>query len=85
MADLRNRVSITLTNAEFEQVKALAQILGIKPTRVVYEALKEGMPLILSKGQKFSNDVAFASNVWSQSSWVEPEEKKKQRGGKKKR
>lgn len=71
MADLRNRVSITLTDPEKAQVDGLAHILGIKPTRVVYEALKEGMPLILAKGQKLTNDMALARQLreWSQTDW----------------
>jgi hypothetical protein len=61
MADARNRVSITLTDSEMEQVKALSQILGIKPTRVVYEALKAGMPLIFNKEKQFSAELSAES------------------------
>ena len=59
MADVRNRVSITLTDSEMEQVKILSERLGIKPTRVVYEALKEGMPLIFNKNKKFSSELSY--------------------------
>lgn len=63
MKNTRNRVSITLTDSEMEQVKALSKILGVKPTRVVYEALKEGMPLILRKNQEGAGLLATSTAI----------------------
>lgn len=47
MAGLRNRISISLTDAEFAEIQSLADLLGIKPTRCVYEAVKLGVPQLV--------------------------------------
>jgi 16S rRNA U516 pseudouridylate synthase RsuA-like enzyme len=57
--DLRKRISITLTDGEARQVKDMADLLGIKSTRLVYEALKLGMPILLDKTKKDEMNLRF--------------------------
>lgn len=66
MADDRNRVSITLTHSERAEVEAVADVLGIKPTRVVYECVKAGMGIVLESGQKMQRQIDYAQHLKKQ-------------------
>lgn len=71
MSDDRNRISITLTDAERAEIDAVASVLGIKATRVVYECTKVGLTLVLEAGQKKKNQIELAQFLKNQSDWTD--------------
>lgn len=59
MADVRNRISITLTDLEKDEIDQIASVLGVKSTRCVYEALKAGLPILVKQAQVSQSNIGF--------------------------
>jgi hypothetical protein len=63
MADNRNRISVTLTDAELAEVKSLANLLGMKPTRVLYEAYKMSAQKLLDRERQIRFNIQTATQI----------------------
>lgn len=70
MASDRNRISITLTDHERDEIDAVSGVLGIKATRVVYECVKFGLTAVLDAGLKKNQQIALAQHVSKQIDWT---------------
>lgn len=57
---IRNRVSLSLSGVEFEQIKSVSMIMGTTPTNVVYEAYRLGLNQLLSEHQKRGFNICIA-------------------------
>lgn len=77
MADYRNRISITLSDAERAEIDAVAGVLGIKSTRVVYECVKAGLTNVLESGQMVKKKIEFAQHLQKQLDWTNQADLKK--------
>lgn len=73
MSDDRNRINVTLSDNDLFEIKEVASFLGIKPTRVVYECLKVGLPTVLKNGQDKLSALTWAKHRKrnEQRSWVQ--------------
>lgn len=66
MADDRNRVSVTLSDTEYAQVLGVAQMLDMKPTRVVYECLQFGLTEFMNHKRKQQSAILLAGRLADQ-------------------
>ncbi len=71
MADTRNRISITVTDTELAAIEEVGTILGLRPTRVVYECVKYGLDGILEHAQRMQQQILIARQTRSQVDWTE--------------
>ena len=77
MTDLRNRISITLTDAEYAEVVAASEIMGIKPTRVVYECVKGGLSGVLNEDERRRDNAKRMQALKSQIDWTDAAEQRR--------
>lgn len=49
---VRNRVSVTLSDVELLEIQKLSELLGVKSSRCVYDAMKLGMPQLLKNAHE---------------------------------
>ncbi len=61
MAD-RNRISISLSDVEMARLEAIALQMGIKPTRLAYMAVTEGVPVIHQRHTSMLNNQVLAAS-----------------------
>lgn len=66
----RNRVSVTLSDIEMQRIDAIALQMGLKPTKLVYMAVSEGLPIILQRHTSMLNNVVVSVNLQSDSGYV---------------
>jgi len=66
MAGERNRISVTLNDTDYAQVLGVAQMLDMKPTRVVFECLQFGLPGYMEHKRKLSSAIRLQSVIAEQ-------------------
>lgn len=59
MTESRRRVSLSLTEQEYEQLNTIADYLGIKATSAAHRALTRGLSVIFSEGQSLKTSLDF--------------------------
>lgn len=79
MADDRNRVSVTLTDLEFQDLKGVAESLGLKPTRVVYDCIKMALPHVLQTGMEMRESIKLSQRLKAQVDWTNDNSKRKRK------
>jgi hypothetical protein len=75
VSGLRNRISVTLSDVEMAEIEQVAELLGVKPTRVVYDCVKSGLSGLLDKSQGLATKIRDAKRQKSQVDWAEEAEK----------
>lgn len=85
MISTRTRINLTLTDGEYSQITAVADILGIKPTRVVYDCLTSNLAGYLEEKQKLQKDIQFAKMFKTQTERIEEKGQESQKAKQKKK
>lgn len=71
----RSRISLTLTDSEHDEIVRVANLLGIKPTKAIYEAWLIAMPVLIEQHEKRRSQLRFAEMVSKQTDVFEPKKK----------
>jgi hypothetical protein len=75
MTTSRNRISISLSDGEYEQILAVADVLGVKPTRVVHDCLSANLAGYLEAKRRIQQDINLAKMLKSQADWTDTKRK----------
>lgn len=70
MVDNRIRVSITLTQTEYDYLASCADVIGLPVTRVAYLAVNEGLPVVIDQEKRKMENVRNLRLAQSQVDWA---------------